>query len=142
MSKVFHLVYISKAAEDLSYTDIREILDSSRRNNVRLGLTGLLIFRDGYFLQLLEGQESGVREILSRIRDDDRNYSVKVLIETQSDQRLFEDWSMAFHDGDITTNSTEHLEKLFTAIRDGGEDKHALILPILREFRASAPTLK
>ncbi len=142
MSKVFHLVYISKAAEDLSYTDIREILESSRRNNARLGLTGLLIFRDGYFLQLLEGQELAVRGVLERICEDDRNYSVKVLIETQSNKRLFEDWSMAFHDGDIATNSSEQLEKLFTIIRDGNGKKQDLILTLLRDFSASAPVLK
>ncbi|UXR64734.1 BLUF domain-containing protein [Bdellovibrio bacteriovorus] len=142
MSGVFHLVYFSRAAEDLSYTDIREILEASRRNNTQLGITGLLIFRDGYFLQLLEGAENNVRDILSKIRDDDRNYSVRVMIETESVDRLFEGWSMAFYDGDISTNSTAHLVDLFEAVLEGGMNKKNLIMPILRKFRASAPDLK
>nr|BFD58538.1 hypothetical protein CKG001_06450 [Bdellovibrio sp. CKG001]BFD61966.1 hypothetical protein BdHM001_06470 [Bdellovibrio sp. HM001] len=142
MSSVFHLVYYSKAAEDLSYTDIREILDVSRRNNTALGITGLLIFRDGFFLQLLEGAEKDVRDILNRIREDDRNYSIRVMIETESADRLFEGWSMAFYDGDISTNSTQHLVDLFEAVLEGGMTKKNLIMPILRKFRASAPDLK
>ncbi|MFV8256250.1 BLUF domain-containing protein [Bdellovibrio bacteriovorus] len=142
MSGVFHLVYFSKAAEDLSYTDIREILEVSRRNNARLGITGLLIFRDGFFLQLLEGAEDAVRKVLSAIRDDDRNYSVKVLIETNGDERLFGEWSMAFHDGDITTASTEHLVDLFESVTSSELSRRALIMPILKKFRASAPELR
>ena len=142
MSGVFHLVYFSKAAEDLSYTDIREILEVSRRNNARLGITGLLIFRDGYFVQLLEGDEAPVRNVLTAIRDDDRNYSVKVLIEAIGAERLFPDWSMALHDGDITTASSEHLVELFESVSASDLSKRALIMPILKKFRASAPELK
>ncbi len=142
MSGVFHLVYFSKAAEDLSYTDIREILEVSRRNNARLGITGLLIFRDGYFVQLLEGDEAPVRNVLTAIRDDDRNYSVKVLIEAIGAERLFPDWSMAFHDGDITTASSEHLVELFESVSASDLSRRALIMPILKKFRASAPELK
>lgn len=142
MSGVFHLVYFSKAAEDLSYTDIREILEVSRRNNARLGITGLLIFRDGYFVQLLEGDEAPVRNVLTAIRDDDRNYSVKVLIETVGAERLFPDWSMAFHDGDITTSSTTYLIELFESVVTTDLSRRGLIMPILKKFRASAPELK
>lgn len=142
MSGVFHLVYFSKAAEDLSYTDIREILEVSRRNNARLGITGLLIFRDGYFVQLLEGDEAPVRNVLAAIRDDDRNYSVKVLIETVGAERLFPDWSMAFHDGDITTSSTSYLIELFESVVSTDLSRRGLIMPILKKFRASAPELK
>ncbi|AHZ86827.1 BLUF domain-containing protein [Bdellovibrio bacteriovorus] len=142
MSEIFHLVYFSKAAEDLSYTDIREILEVSRRNNARLGITGLLIFRDGFFLQLLEGEQASVHKILGAIREDDRNYSVKVLIEASGQERLFAEWSMAFHDGDITTASSGHLVELFESVATSDLSKRALIMPILKKFRASAPELK
>lgn len=142
MSSVFHLVYLSKAAEDISYTDIREILEVSRRNNAQLEITGLLIFRDGYFLQLLEGREADVQAVLGKIREDDRNYAVRVMIETESPDRLFQEWSMAFYDGDISTNATEHLVDLFETVIEGDVSKKTLIMPILRKFRASAPELK
>lgn len=142
MSEIFHLVYFSKAAEDLSYTDIREILEVSRRNNAQLGITGMLIFRDGLFLQILEGSEEAVRKVLAAIRDDDRNYSVRVLIEAGGQERLFADWAMAFHDGDITTESSASLDDLFKAVTSGVLSQRTSIVPILKKFRASAPELK
>lgn len=142
MENIFHLVYISEAAEDISYTDIREILEVSRRNNEFEEITGLLIFREGYFLQLLEGDESSVRQIFQKIREDDRNYSVRVLIEDKGDQRLFEKWSMAFFDGDISSNNTHDLINLFDTCLTGGVKHRTMIMPMLRQFRASAPELK
>lgn len=142
MSEVFHLVYISKAVDDLSYTDIREILDVSKKNNLKDQVSGLLILRDDYFLQLLEGPEKAVRECLGRILLDDRNYSLRLLIEAKSDERLMPEWSMAFHDGDITSRSTEDLVVLFEACVTGNADKKHLIMPMLRKFKASAPELK
>ncbi len=142
MSAVFHLVYISEAVEDISYTDIRDILDVSRRRNLEDDITGLLIFRDGYFLQLLEGDEKKVRATLGRILQDDRNYSLRLLIETPGPERLFKEWTMAFYDGDISANSTQDLITLFEACLDGGDHKRPLIMPMLRQFRASAPELK
>ncbi|WP_295905308.1 BLUF domain-containing protein [uncultured Bdellovibrio sp.] len=142
MNPIFHLVYISEAAEDISYTDIHDILEVSRRNNSQEAITGLLIFRDGHFLQLLEGDEKSVRKVLGKILLDDRNYSLRVLIEAEGDQRLFPNWTMAFYDGDVSPNSTEDLINLFDACLDGGASRRSLIMPMLHQFRASAPELK
>ncbi|WII73508.1 BLUF domain-containing protein [Bdellovibrio sp. 22V] len=139
MAKTFHLVYMSHAAEDISYTDIRDILDISRKNNASEGVTGLLIFRESYFLQLLEGDERSVKKILGKIMMDDRNHTLKVLIETSSDKRLFSSWAMAFVDGDISSNSTQELVDLFNTCEK--HDKNNII-PMLEKFRASAPDLK
>ncbi|NUN05115.1 MAG: BLUF domain-containing protein [Bdellovibrio sp.] len=142
MSTVFHLVYISQAVTDISYTDIRAILEVSRCRNLEDEITGVLIFRDGYFLQLLEGDEKKVRATLGRILQDERNYSLRLLIETLGPERLFKDWTMAFYDADISSNETQDLITLFDACLDGGDHKRSLIMPMLRQFRASAPELK
>ena len=141
MSAVFHLVYISHAAEDISYTDIREILSVSRKNNAQENITGLLIFREGFFLQLLEGSESAVKKILGNIMMDDRNHSLRVLIEAEGESRLFQDWQMAFIDGDISSNETVDLIDFFDVCLKAGAHQRTLIMPMLRKFRASAPAL-
>ncbi len=141
MKSVFHLVYISQAVDDISYTDIREILEVSRKNNALESITGVLVFRDGYFLQVLEGTEKAVKNVLGKIMMDERNYSLRVLIEANGEERLFEDWSMAFLDGDISSNSTIELIDLFDTCLKGGVGHRTLILPFLRKFRASAPAL-
>lgn len=140
MSSVFHLVYVSHAVEDISYTDIRNILEVSRKNNAQENITGLLVFREGFFLQLLEGTENAVKQVLGNIMMDDRNHSLRVLIETNG-ERLFGDWSMAYLDGDISSNETEELIEFFEVCLQAGANQRALIMPILRKFRASAPAL-
>ncbi len=142
MSAIFHLVYISDAAMDISYTDIRDILEVSRKKNAQENITGLLIYRDGFFLQLLEGEEKRVKALLNKIRLDERNSALRVLIETTGDQRLFEGWSMAFMDGDISSNSTQDLIDLFDACLGAETDRRDLIMLMLKKFRASAPELK
>lgn len=142
MNSIFHLVYISEAAEDISYTDIQDILASSRRNNARDEITGLLIFRDGHFLQLLEGDEKSVRKVLNKILLDDRNYSLRVLVEARSDERLYPTWNMAFCDGDISPNSKQDLIDLFDTCLEGAADKRSLIMPMLKQFSKSARELK
>ncbi len=142
MSSVFHLIYISKANQNLSYSDIQNILTASKKNNARDGITGLLILRDDYFVQLLEGSEAAVKKILGTIIMDERNSSLKVLLETTSDERLFDGWEMAFVDGDLSNNSTQELVDFFEACVDSGHKGKGLILPLLKKFRASAPILK
>lgn len=142
MPKVFHLVYVSQAVDDLSYTDIREILEVSRKNNSAQNITGILILRDGYFLQVLEGDEKHIHALVAKIKDDDRNYRLQVKIEAESDTRLFDKWSMAFLDGDIEANSTVDLIKLFDLCVKAGPHERNLIMGMVKNFRASAPDFK
>lgn len=142
MESIFHLVYISRAADDLSYSDIRNILDVSRLHNAEVGITGVLILRDGYFLQVLEGDEAHIKSLVSRIDEDDRNYSLKVIIEDHSEKRLFSEWSMAFLDGDIEVNSTKELIEFFDVCLQSGIQQSVMIMPLVRRFRASAPVFQ
>ena len=138
---IFHLVYVSRAAEDISYTDVQDILKVSRQHNVIAGISGMLIFREDYFLQLLEGSEAEVKSVLGKIMMDDRNHSLRVLIEAEGPEPLCKGWSMAFLDGDISSNETRELVEFFdTCIKPGANNRN-LILPLLRKFRESAPSI-
>lgn len=139
MDQVFHLVYFSYASESLSYTDIRNILNSSRKNNARDNITGVLIFREGYFIQVLEGDEAKVQSLINVIRRDNRNHSLKVLIQQKSEKRLYGDWTMAFLDGDLSSNATKDLLEFFEACIDSNTDHKSLIMPLVRQLRASGP---
>lgn len=142
MEPIFHLVYISQAADDLSYTDIRNILDVSRVHNTQAGITGVLILREGYFLQVLEGDEASIKDLVSRIEKDRRNSSLKVLIQDRGEQRIFAEWSMAFLDGDIEANTTKDLIEFFEVCLQSGIQQRTMIMPLVRRFRASAPSFR
>jgi len=92
---VYSYVYLSRASDDFDERDIDSIVEVSRRNNTRDGVTGMLLYKDGRFLQILEGDEAKVREIASRIEADPRHDEVTVIFDGKMPQ-LFNDWSMGY----------------------------------------------
>ena len=95
---MFYLVYVSVAAEKASKDDLLEILARSRTNNAEAGITGLLLYKDGNYMQVLEGEEKAVRDLYARIRRDPRHLGIVTLVEGRRDNRCFGDWSMGFQD--------------------------------------------
>ena len=95
---MFSLVYLSRASERFEETSLLELLKTSRENNASLGVTGLLLYKDGNFLQLLEGEQATVQKLYAKIESDPRHYNVTTLMEGPLDQRQFPAWSMGFRD--------------------------------------------
>jgi len=93
---LYHLVYVSLASRPLGQHDLVELLESARAKNAELGITGLLLFRDGAFMQALEGPKSQVKGIFETIVKDERHDCVVVLYEGPIESRSFPDWSMGF----------------------------------------------
>jgi hypothetical protein len=92
----FQLGYVSTACREMTRRDLIRLLTTARTINVRNGVTGLLLYQNRHFLQVLEGDEAAVRETFGRILDDPRHTQLKVLFEDSVDEREYEDWSMAF----------------------------------------------
>lgn len=90
------LTYTSWARPSISDEDVASILGSARTNNPLEGLTGLLIFNGGAFMQILEGSESAVDDMAARLRGDNRHSNFFVREERLISERTFSDWSMAY----------------------------------------------
>lgn len=99
----FLLVYVSSARTLFTRADLDEVLRKSRANNERLGVSGALLYRDGSLMQVLEGEETTVRELYARIERDQRHHGLIVLLEEEQDEPQFAEWSMAFRD--FSTNA-------------------------------------
>jgi len=93
------LVYSSIAAEGITMRDVFDIIRVSHNRNSSTGITGGLIFIDGYFFQLLEGLPSSVQERLNRITSDPRHSDIVIRSDESADQPLFESQWMALRDG-------------------------------------------
>ena len=93
---MFQLVYASTAAKVFSANELFEWLPPYREKNARLGITGLLLYKEGSFMQALEGDEAVVRELYATIRADDRHHHVLTLVTMTVPARQFPDWSMGF----------------------------------------------
>ncbi|MCK0129748.1 BLUF domain-containing protein [Erythrobacter sp. F6033] len=86
-------LYIS-TAPSLSREEVDSILASSARNNPARGVTGLLLYNGRNFLQLLEGGEAELVDLMVRITHDPRHTGVSMLEHRKVEQRACSDWAM------------------------------------------------
>ncbi len=93
---VFRMLYVSGATRPMTPTDLDEILAVSRRNNAREDVTGVLLWAEGAFIQVLEGDERKVRELAKRISHDTRHRNFMVLVEQTVPERVFGEWAMGY----------------------------------------------
>lgn len=135
MKPVFQLVYISRAHDGICYSDIQEILESSRQYNQKHNLTGLLVYKDDHFLQILEGDQEFVQEAFSEFTKDRRSQLVGVLAESKSEHRIFSRWPLAFHDADLDRNMPNLMEELFKVAHTRGKKEKKCVIEILESFR-------
>lgn len=89
-------MYSSAATTEFSDSDLAVLLMNSRANNKRFDLTGLLLYRDGRFVQLLEGPMDAVRERMAVIAADPRHSDVEIQLEEVIPERRFPDWTMGY----------------------------------------------
>ncbi len=103
---MFSAVYISTSTSEFREGDLPALLEKSRENNGMADLTGMLLYREGRFLQALEGPEDTVRAVMSIIAADPRHEHIQVLAEEQIEERRFPAWSMGYpqvSDADVET---------------------------------------
>lgn len=93
---VYFLLYVSSATNLFSRTDLEVILDMSRRNNTALAVSGILLYKDGNLMQLLEGEKQAVVNLYAKIGQDPRHHDLTMIWDGTEDQRQFPSWSMAF----------------------------------------------
>jgi hypothetical protein len=98
MSKLFRLAYVSTASKLFDSAELRDMLKESNARNKEAGITGMLLYKDGQFMQVLEGALEAVTATFSRISRDPRHHGIMVLLKGAVQERRFPDWSMAFRD--------------------------------------------
>ncbi len=93
---MYYLIYISSAAIPFSSDDLLFLLERFREKNKRLGITGMLVYRDGSFMQMIEGEKQVVLDLFETIREDTRHCGVIKIMSGDVLRRSFEDWTMGF----------------------------------------------
>lgn len=90
------LLYISTQSRDLNAADIDCIVKNSQKRNIRHDITGLLLYLEGSFCQVIEGHSKDVDIIYNHIAKDTSHRSLIVLQDDMTEERSFKDWSMAY----------------------------------------------
>lgn len=90
------LIYGSSARHDMTETELVDLLTTSKMNNDALGITGMLLYKGGNFLQVLEGKKEAVEALYSKIQADKRHRGVMTISIRPLEKRVFGDWKMGF----------------------------------------------
>lgn len=109
-SDLYRLAYFSRSVipADADFAlEIRRILDVSRRNNARIGVTGALLFNRGAFGQVLEGPYAAVDGLFETIQNDERHGDVVALQFEPAPERGFGPWTMA-HVGSVGATDADY----------------------------------
>ncbi len=90
------LVYISAATVPFDDDDLRDLLNKARANNDQQNISGMLVYHDGAFIQVLEGEGHAVDTLYEKIDLDKRHVNTTVLLRNDVSERTFEAWSMGY----------------------------------------------
>ena len=92
--------YLSQSKLDWTDEAIDQLLERSKQNNATKGITGAMIYANGYFMQLIEGPQIAVDELYSAIEADPRHEVLSLLHNQEIKDRHFSDWAMEYRDSD------------------------------------------
>lgn len=92
----YRLIYSSEATAEMGRADLEQMLEESRLRNVKRGITGVLVYTDGVFLQVLEGERDDVDDLMASLRRDPRHRNVTVIHEEETGGCIFPTWRMAY----------------------------------------------
>lgn len=96
MPNIIHIVYVSFSRNQLSELELDELLSEIRPKNLANGVTGLLLYNDEIFIQVIEGETDTIRTLYDRLQNDNRHTNIVKILEESIDQRSFPEWSMGY----------------------------------------------
>lgn len=97
---MIYLIYRSIATAVPDESSLVALLEHARRSNAERGITGMLLYQNGRYMQMLEGEDAAVRDLYARISADRRHRDVRLVASGELPKRHFSDWSMGFRNMD------------------------------------------
>lgn len=126
---LIQLTYASRTSPNIGPADIKDILQSSQRNNGTLGVTGALCLANGIFLQQLEGDRQTVNQVYHRLLHDTRHTNPAVLDFGEISCRRFGAWNMGL------ISAVPDNRQLFLKYSNTAHfDPYLMSVPTLRAF--------
>ena len=95
-SNLIHCIYASAAPAGFDKGQLQKLLAMARENNAQLNVTGMLLYTNHSFFQVLEGEEGIVLSLYEKILRDPRHEKVTKLIQEPIRQRDFAQWTMGY----------------------------------------------
>ncbi len=93
---LYTLIYVSSAVNKFAESELFGLLNLARSENKKTDITGVLLYNDGNFLQVIEGEKNNIEDLFKKIEKDPRHKGIIKIFEDQINKRRFGDWSMGF----------------------------------------------
>jgi hypothetical protein len=117
------LLYTSRETDLMGTLSLFNLLNHARQNNTQRGITGHLVYRDGEFMQCIEGPPDAIEHLWQSLQKDPRHHAVQIISRGPTEKRHFSDWSMAF-------SSYRYLNSFnmpgFFPLNEEGSNEHVL----------------
>jgi hypothetical protein len=111
---MLQIIYASGAVKPYARNELVELLRVARQRNAAADISGMLLYHDGAFLQVLEGPDYDVDAIYAKIQKDPRHTNFLLLRRETILKKEFENWSMGFVD---STKVAEQFEGFVDYVR-------------------------
>jgi hypothetical protein len=141
---LYTILYTSHAIKAFNNMELTEIVNESRIWNHAHDITGCLAYVEGVlngdvlcqFIQVLEGEESEVKKIFTKIQSDARHLDLSVIKEGNIRSRKFSDWRMGFEQ--IQLNDNPILQTFFsmntTVLAESGDTEDHILMQFMKSF--------
>ena len=133
------LVYVSNRKPNCTAEEIEKILDSCKKNNPPLNITGVLLYSETKFIQLVEGDAKVIMGLYDKIKKDNRHSNAMMISYNPITEKSFPSWHMAKRnitntDLEFKTDISGDDKKTFAAILNGKEEGGQKVLNLLKKF--------
>ncbi len=126
----FAISYVSTANSDLNQDEVAEILEQTEIRNNNMGVNGLLIYSGGNFFEVIEGEETKIKDLFENIKEDPRHRNIMMVFEKEIDKPLFDD-----KEANFISKNTKHgqmkVENFLDYIKDLDESTQKAVKNIL-----------
>ncbi|QSE96163.1 BLUF domain-containing protein [Fulvivirga lutea] len=133
------LVYVSNRKPNCTQEEISKILESCKKNNPPLDITGILLYSKKKFIQLVEGESKVITGLYDKIKTDPRHSEVRMISLSPIKQKSFPSWHMGSKElpkekVNFNTDITKEDETIFNNILGGKEENGERVLNMLKKF--------
>ncbi len=93
---MYTICYVSSARVDITEDELTALFRTTENNNTSNNITGILLYKSGKFLQVLEGEETVLKSLYEKIEADPRHNNIFVILNQKCKRRIFENYASRF----------------------------------------------
>lgn len=128
------ITYVSTANISLKNSDIKDLMDFVRRRNNELGVTGVLLYSEGNFFQIMEGKKELIQQVFKKILVDARHYDIIKIFEKNSENTSFSKYHSSFAVASEKFNHNSELQRFLEKEKEFNPKRYQNFESLIQQF--------